>query len=185
MFMTALLQLFDRSGVLYGELARFILRLLGIRTKPREVNSPVNKNCIEEPKAASSGSWDNVWENDTTKCLDCRAFLFLDSNYVQCDVYLCSAWLGSVRFLISLATKIFMIMKQFGRRKKTSIDSDGRVFEYLFSGVEVDLFRLLETLHFIGWLSSGRLQYIDTNNVYLDGHPSLTNTPRYVSSGVA
>ncbi|KAL5977464.1 hypothetical protein ACLOJK_021811 [Asimina triloba] len=42
MFMSALLQvqlrthnLFDRSGMLYGELARFVLRLLGIKTKRR------------------------------------------------------------------------------------------------------------------------------------------------------
>ncbi|KAJ7980664.1 peroxisomal membrane protein 13 [Quillaja saponaria] len=80
MFMTALLQLFDRSGVLYGELARFVLRLLGIKTKARKVqhmgpngfplpgnsNSHVNQNYIEAPKSAPSGSWDNVWENDTS-----------------------------------------------------------------------------------------------------------------------
>lgn len=29
------MQLFDRSGLLYGELARFVLRILGIRTKPK------------------------------------------------------------------------------------------------------------------------------------------------------
>lgn len=33
-FMTALLQLLDRIGYLYGELARFVLRILGVRTKP-------------------------------------------------------------------------------------------------------------------------------------------------------
>uniref|UniRef100_A0A2K1R7J3 Uncharacterized protein n=1 Tax=Populus trichocarpa TaxID=3694 RepID=A0A2K1R7J3_POPTR len=81
MFMTALLQLFDRSGMLYGELARFVLRLLGIRTKPRMVNpqgpnglplpgpegTNANSRYIEGPKAAPSGSWDNVWENDAGK----------------------------------------------------------------------------------------------------------------------
>ncbi|KAJ6289727.1 hypothetical protein OIU78_025618 [Salix suchowensis] len=81
MFMTALLQLFDRSGMLYGELARFVLRLLGIRTKPRMVNpqgpngpplpgmegANANPRYIEGPKAAPSGSWDNVWENDAGK----------------------------------------------------------------------------------------------------------------------
>ncbi|THF99724.1 hypothetical protein TEA_001126 [Camellia sinensis var. sinensis] len=36
MFITALLQLLDRSGLLYGELARFVLRLLGIRAKPKK-----------------------------------------------------------------------------------------------------------------------------------------------------
>ncbi|XP_022758844.1 peroxisomal membrane protein 13-like [Durio zibethinus] len=73
MFMTALLQLFDRTGLLYGELARFVLRLLGIKTKPRKVNQPGphnphgNQNYIEGPKAAPSGAWDNLWgENGST-----------------------------------------------------------------------------------------------------------------------
>ncbi|XP_039005668.1 peroxisomal membrane protein 13-like isoform X2 [Hibiscus syriacus] len=73
MFMTALLQLFDRGGLLYGELARFVLRLLGIKTKPRKLNQAGppgfpgphnphgNQNFIEGPKAAPSGAWDNVW----------------------------------------------------------------------------------------------------------------------------
>lgn len=75
-FMTALLQLFDRSGMLYGELARFVLRLLGIRTKPKKIippgpngvplpaphSSSVNQNYVEEAKVAQSSSWDNVWE---------------------------------------------------------------------------------------------------------------------------
>lgn len=76
MFMSALLQLFDRTGVLYGELARFVLRVLGIKTKPRKINQPGppglpggpgphnphgNQNLIEGPKAAPSGAWDNVW----------------------------------------------------------------------------------------------------------------------------
>ncbi|XP_027354036.1 peroxisomal membrane protein 13-like isoform X2 [Abrus precatorius] len=78
MFMTALLQLFDRSGLLYGELARFVLRLLGIRTKPKKINHPPNPNGLPLPaphnedyiqgtKAAPSGSWDRVWENDANK----------------------------------------------------------------------------------------------------------------------
>ncbi|GLT34623.1 hypothetical protein SLA2020_091300 [Shorea laevis] len=81
MFMTALLQLFDRTGLLYGELARFGLRLLGIRTKPRRVPPPGPNghplpgptgttkatNHIEGPKGAPSGSWDNVWEYDAAK----------------------------------------------------------------------------------------------------------------------
>ncbi|XP_050206702.1 peroxisomal membrane protein 13 [Mercurialis annua] len=74
MFMTAMLQLFDRTGVLYGELARFVFRLLGIRTKPRKVQGPGpdgrptphnphgNQNFIEGgPKGAPTGGWDNVW----------------------------------------------------------------------------------------------------------------------------
>ncbi|KAJ1424497.1 putative peroxisomal membrane protein 13 [Sesbania bispinosa] len=81
MFMTALLQLFDRSGLLYGELARFVLRLLGIKTKPKKVNQPGpnghplpgphnsfgNENHIDGAKAAPSGSWDNVWGNDVNQ----------------------------------------------------------------------------------------------------------------------
>ncbi|XP_043719805.1 peroxisomal membrane protein 13-like isoform X7 [Telopea speciosissima] len=79
MFMTALLQLFDRSGMLYGELARFVLRLLGIRTKPRKVHPPGSEglqgphhphggqNYIEGPKSAPAGSWDNVWTDDASK----------------------------------------------------------------------------------------------------------------------
>ncbi|XP_022728145.1 peroxisomal membrane protein 13-like [Durio zibethinus] len=79
MFMSALLQLFDRTGLLYGELARFVLRLLGIKTKPRKINQQGpgglpgphnphrNQNYIEGPKAAPSGAWDNVWgENAST-----------------------------------------------------------------------------------------------------------------------
>lgn len=76
-----LLQLFDRSGMLYGELARFVLRLLGIRTKPRKVHppgpdglplpGPGNPHAVQgysaEPKAAPTGSWDNVWENDASR----------------------------------------------------------------------------------------------------------------------
>ncbi|KAA8543599.1 hypothetical protein F0562_021655 [Nyssa sinensis] len=76
MFMSALLQLFDRSGLLYGELARFVLRLLGIKTKPKKVNPPGpdglpgphnphgSQNYIEGPKAAPSGGWDSVWGNN-------------------------------------------------------------------------------------------------------------------------
>uniref|UniRef100_A0A1D1YZF3 Peroxin-13 n=1 Tax=Anthurium amnicola TaxID=1678845 RepID=A0A1D1YZF3_9ARAE len=67
-FMSALLQLFDRSGMLYGELARFALRILGIRTKSRKavppepgmLPGPPAQLAIEGPKA-NSGSWDNVW----------------------------------------------------------------------------------------------------------------------------
>lgn len=76
-----LLQLFDRSGLLYGELARFVLRILGVRTKPKmgpppgpngvpfagPGSTPENRNYIEGPKAAHGGSWENVWGNDTSK----------------------------------------------------------------------------------------------------------------------
>ncbi|CAA6657901.1 unnamed protein product [Spirodela intermedia] len=68
-FMSALLQLFDRSGMLYGELARFALRMLGIRTKPRKglqqegpggFQGPAGPLAIEGPKA-DGGAWDGVW----------------------------------------------------------------------------------------------------------------------------
>ncbi|KAI7755210.1 hypothetical protein M8C21_025657 [Ambrosia artemisiifolia] len=64
MFMSALLQLFDRSGMLYGELARFVFRLLGVRTRPKKVqpHEPHGpQNYIEPPKGAPAGSWDGVW----------------------------------------------------------------------------------------------------------------------------
>ncbi|KAG5567146.1 hypothetical protein RHGRI_002644 [Rhododendron griersonianum] len=79
MFITALLQLLDRSGLLYGELARFVLRLLGIRTKPKRVQPPGSdlpagphnphggQNYIEGPKAAPSGAWDGVWGDNAGK----------------------------------------------------------------------------------------------------------------------
>ncbi|XP_077241410.1 peroxisomal membrane protein 13-like [Tasmannia lanceolata] len=73
MFMSALLQLFERSGMLYGELARFVFRLLGIKTKPIKPHHPGpgalpgpdghGQNYIEGPKGASN-SWDNVWGDD-------------------------------------------------------------------------------------------------------------------------
>ena len=74
-----MLQLFDRSGMLYGELARFVLRVLGIRTKPKKVQppgpdglpltgpGPQNRNYLEGPKAAPGAAWDNVWGNDAAK----------------------------------------------------------------------------------------------------------------------
>ncbi|CAH9121147.1 unnamed protein product [Cuscuta epithymum] len=74
LFMTALLQLFDRSGVLYGELAGFVLRLLGVKAKPKKAQHPGaeglpgpqnprgGQNFIEGPKAPGpSGTWDSVW----------------------------------------------------------------------------------------------------------------------------
>ena len=66
------MQLFDRSGMLYGELARFVLRLLGIRTKQKKgMQQPHAGGLIgssgplpiEGPKA-EGGSWDNVWGID-------------------------------------------------------------------------------------------------------------------------
>ncbi|XVE81005.1 hypothetical protein DITRI_Ditri15bG0027700 [Diplodiscus trichospermus] len=81
MFINALLQLFDRSGLLYGELARFLLRLLGIRSRCRKLQPAgskelphpghnivdVNQKLIEGPKGAATSSWDQFWEDGTSK----------------------------------------------------------------------------------------------------------------------
>ncbi|KAJ3669978.1 hypothetical protein LUZ60_010302 [Juncus effusus] len=64
MFMTALLQLFDRSGMLYGELARFVFRLFGIRTRPRKSVDGPGAPAVE---GAKPNNWDNVWGNDFVK----------------------------------------------------------------------------------------------------------------------
>ncbi|XP_020574896.1 peroxisomal membrane protein 13 [Phalaenopsis equestris] len=65
LFMTALLQLFDRSGMLYGELARFVLRILGIRRRGKQLpgtEAPEQQQrFLEGPKAAPGHSWDSVW----------------------------------------------------------------------------------------------------------------------------
>jgi len=75
-----MVQLFDRGGVLYGELARFVLRILG-RRKSRKILPPgpnglplpgpdmqqTDQRLLAGPKAAPSGSWDNVWGNDATR----------------------------------------------------------------------------------------------------------------------
>uniref|UniRef100_A0A0E0P281 Peroxin-13 n=1 Tax=Oryza rufipogon TaxID=4529 RepID=A0A0E0P281_ORYRU len=71
MFISALLQLCDRTGMLYGELARFVLRLLGIKTKAKkggvqgaETSSfeGPGHHFAEAPKA--NNSWDSVWTDD-------------------------------------------------------------------------------------------------------------------------
>ncbi|KAK9054997.1 hypothetical protein SSX86_026076 [Deinandra increscens subsp. villosa] len=71
MFMSALLQLFDRSGLLYGELARFVLRILGVKRVPNKVHPPGPngphgpQTHIEGPKGAPpAGGWDGVWGNN-------------------------------------------------------------------------------------------------------------------------
>ncbi|KAJ0437561.1 putative peroxin 13 [Helianthus annuus] len=69
MFMSALLQLFDRSGLLYGELARFVLRILGVKRVPNKIQPPGPngpQTHIEGPKGAPApaGGWDGVWGNN-------------------------------------------------------------------------------------------------------------------------
>ncbi|KAK8588497.1 hypothetical protein V6N12_022934 [Hibiscus sabdariffa] len=85
LFMTALLQLFDRGGLLYGELARFVLRLLGIKTKPRKLNQPGppglpgphnasgNQN-FEGPKAAPSERLARLQSIDETDAASCTGY---------------------------------------------------------------------------------------------------------------
>ena len=62
--------------MLYGELARFVFKILG--RKSRRIAPGVGPNglplpgpeaqndqkLLEGPKAAPAGSWDNVWGND-------------------------------------------------------------------------------------------------------------------------
>ncbi|EFN57437.1 hypothetical protein CHLNCDRAFT_142910 [Chlorella variabilis] len=50
-FISALLQLLDRFGSLYGELARFVLRLLGF--KPRDKKTAA--------LGGASGQWESLW----------------------------------------------------------------------------------------------------------------------------
>lgn len=71
-FITALLQLFDRSGVLYGELACFVLRLLRFLRRPRirpqggsealPGQGTSARNVVENPKQLA-GPWDNIWQD--------------------------------------------------------------------------------------------------------------------------
>lgn len=62
--------MFDRSRLLYGELARFVFRILGFRTKPNKIqptgpNGPNGpQNYIDAPKGAPAGAWDGLWGND-------------------------------------------------------------------------------------------------------------------------
>lgn len=70
MFVYLYLQLFDRSGLLYGELARFVFRLLGVKTKPNKIqptgpSGPHGpQNYIDAPKGAPVAAWDGLWGNN-------------------------------------------------------------------------------------------------------------------------
>lgn len=55
-FISALLQLLDRFGSLYGELARFILRLLGFGSRHKQATAEV-KTPIQQK------SWDTTWSD--------------------------------------------------------------------------------------------------------------------------
>jgi hypothetical protein len=71
-------QLFDRAGLLYGELARFVLRLLGMhgmhgepRSRLKVQGSPVPSSVSldSEPKEIGGVAWDHVWSGkDVQKC---------------------------------------------------------------------------------------------------------------------
>lgn len=85
-FVTALLQLLDRFGSLYGELARFVLRMLGFRPKDKKQPIPGQQQIMgpdgvpypnaphgaqhlphrppqhaQHPSGSTSAPWDNVW----------------------------------------------------------------------------------------------------------------------------
>lgn len=75
-FISALLQLLDRFGSLYGELARFVLRLLGFKQPKKGKAGPeVFQDGREQhggmhplasrtvPPSAPSAPWDNVWSS--------------------------------------------------------------------------------------------------------------------------
>ncbi|KAJ7559039.1 hypothetical protein O6H91_04G066800 [Diphasiastrum complanatum] len=75
-FITALLQLCDRTGVLYGELARFVLRILGFRTRGRakskaasraltNVGTKLGNDSHGMPKEGD-GAWDNLWLDNSS-----------------------------------------------------------------------------------------------------------------------
>jgi len=72
-FISALLQLLDRFGSLYGELARFVLRLLGLRPKERDGQKPHQGGGPQHPPAMrrplgppGQQPWDSVWGNRST-----------------------------------------------------------------------------------------------------------------------
>jgi len=62
-FISALLQLLDRFGSLYGELARFVLRLLGFTTKDKGGKRGQPQTGKEGRPA---GPWDDVWSSRKT-----------------------------------------------------------------------------------------------------------------------
>lgn len=66
-FVSALLQLLDRFGSLYGELARFVLRLLGFKPKDKQQQQqqqPGGPAAFGSPAAQQrppGAPWDSVW----------------------------------------------------------------------------------------------------------------------------
>ena len=65
-FMTALLGLLDRGGLLYGELARFVLRLLGYKP-PSALNSPRGGDPPARSEAGTAWAWACAPWVDTTE----------------------------------------------------------------------------------------------------------------------
>eukprot|EP00898_Chlorokybus_atmophyticus_P008973 jgi/Chlat1/9077/Chrsp94S08323 len=71
-FISALLQLADRAGVLYGELARFVLRLLGFRARRKAMQKAVLAGASGSPpllengpaEAPAGSPWDGVWQGE-------------------------------------------------------------------------------------------------------------------------
>jgi peroxin-13 len=71
-FITALLQLCDRAGCLYAELARFVLKLLGYNPPPPHKQEgpmppgfgPNASQAMQLGQAGAgtpAGAWNNVW----------------------------------------------------------------------------------------------------------------------------
>jgi peroxin-13 len=58
-FVTALLSLLDRFGALYGELARFVLRLLGLR--PRDGSKPPGAGDAPAAAGGAPAPFERVW----------------------------------------------------------------------------------------------------------------------------
>lgn len=64
-FIGALLQLLDRFGSLYGELARFVLRLLGFKqaknSKAANEAAGLQSSAGHSMPPSGGGPWDSVW----------------------------------------------------------------------------------------------------------------------------
>lgn len=60
-FISALLQLLDRAGSLYGELGRFVLRVLGYKGKGKQAESAKVPGQPGLPALPAPNNWENMW----------------------------------------------------------------------------------------------------------------------------
>lgn len=74
MFIEALLNLLDRAGWLYGEMARFVLRILGFQPKDRKGGAGTRNGdqrpdagTRSQPLGGSQGSWNVVWDSTPSR----------------------------------------------------------------------------------------------------------------------